>query len=153
MIDTRSLNLDRNTHLASLSNNTRSPHSAIFGQTLLLARIVHIIDGTTKSTSPSGATTSSSVGSDDDVLDADDVLAVREPVEGNVREDNHESTEWDEHRDPCGGVISNSTLDRSEDSSSGDAHDEDTGTATGMDTEIWISCQRYVLFHQRCFVG
>jgi hypothetical protein len=69
-------------------------------------------------------------------LDAEDSEVLLLPVESDVAKDNKESNEGGDEGDADVGTIGNGTLDGREDGTTGDTHDEDTGTATGVDTEV-----------------
>lgn len=73
------------------------------------------------------------------VLDAEDAHAVANPVEGNVSEDVDEANKGNDKGDTGVGSISDSTLDRGEDGTARDTHDEDTGTATGVLAKVGSS--------------
>lgn len=73
------------------------------------------------------------------ILDAEDPEAVASPVRCTVGEDNDETDERDDVGDTSAGGVGNGTLDRREDSSTRDTHDEDTGTATSVTTEVGSS--------------
>lgn len=73
---------------------------------------------------------------DIDVLGAHDDHAVAEPVEGDVAEDVHEADERDDIRDAGAGRVGDGALDRGEDGTAGNTHDEDTGTAAGVAAEV-----------------
>lgn len=79
------------------------------GETLLV--VVNGLDGSTESTALEGA------GDDVLALDAHDVHAMAEPMRCGVAEDEDEADHGDEVGDAGSGGISNSTLDRGEDSS------------------------------------
>lgn len=72
-------------------------------------------------------------------LDAEDGEALLLPVEGNVGKDDEEADERGDEGDAGVGSIGNGTLDGREDSTTSDTHDEDTGTAAGVDTEVGSS--------------
>lgn len=57
-------------------------------------------------------------------------------MERNVGKNDKETDEGGDERDADVGSISNGTLDGSEDGTTGDTHDKDTGTATGVDTKV-----------------
>ena len=59
-----------------------------------------------------------------------------DPVEANIRQDDDEADERNDIADTGTSSISNGALNRREDGSAGDAHDEDTGTATGVAAEV-----------------
>jgi len=79
-------------------------------------------------------------GGDDGVaLDAEDGEAVADPVEGGVGEDEDEADKGDDVGDAGVGSIGDGGLDWGEDSASGDTHDHDTGTATGVRSKVGSS--------------
>lgn len=83
------------------------------------------------------STTDDPLGSwNDNVLDSPDVAAVREPVESDVSQDVDETGKWYHHRDSGIDGIGNSTLDRREDSTTSNTHNQDTSTAAGMVPEV-----------------
>lgn len=73
---------------------------------------------------------------DGDVLDPHDVSSVAGPVEGRVAEHVDEPDEGHDVRDSGRGRVGDGALDRGEDCTSGDAHDQDAGTATGVSSEV-----------------
>lgn len=96
----------------------------------LIGIVVHILDGTAERTAHGG-----SLG--DDVLGAHDDHAVADPVEGDVAEDVDEADERDDVRDAgAGRSVGDGALDRREDGTARDAHDEDAGTAAGVAAEV-----------------
>lgn len=79
-------------------------------------------------------------GGDDGVaLDAEDVEAVADPVEAGVSENEDEADEGDDVGDTGVGSIGDGGLDWGEDSTSGDTHDHDTGTATSVRAKVGSS--------------
>ena len=79
-------------------------------------------------------------GGDDGVaLDAEDVEAVADPVEAGVSENEDEADEGDDVGDAGVGSIGDGGLDWGEDSTSGDTHDHDTGTATSVRAKVGSS--------------
>ena len=129
---------NRDRLLATSRNNTGTSGTGVGAISLhiLLSSVVDVVDGTTDGTSPCGSTTTSSVCSDDDILDAHDVSAVGDPVEGNVAENVDKADQWDDHGNASVCGISNCSLDWGKDSSSCDTHDQNTSTTTSMDTKI-----------------
>nr|POF04557.1 hypothetical protein CFP56_56038 [Quercus suber] len=76
-------------------------------------------------------------GSDDLLaLDAEDVHAVGDPVEGDVGEDDDEADEGNDVGDAGVGGVGDGALDRGEDGAAGDAHDEDAGAAARVAAEV-----------------
>jgi hypothetical protein len=78
-------------------------------------------------------------GDDGLALDAKDVEAVARPVEAGVGEDNAEADEGDHVGDAGVDGVGDGGLDWGEDGAAGDTHDEDTGTAAGVGTEVGSS--------------
>jgi len=72
-------------------------------------------------------------------LDAEDSETLLVPVESDVGKDDEESNEGNDEGDASVGGIGNGTLDGGEDGTTGNTHDEDTGTAAGVDTEVGSS--------------
>ena len=60
-------------------------------------------------------------------------------MEGDVGKDDEEADEGNDEGDASVGSIGNGTLDGGEDGTTGDTHDEDTGTATSVDTKVGSS--------------
>ena len=74
--------------------------------------------------------------SSDNILDAHDVAPMSDPVEGDVSKDIDKSNQGNDVRDTCACRVGNGALDRGEDSSSRDTHDQDTSTAASVAAEI-----------------
>lgn len=75
-------------------------------------------------------------GKDSLALDAEHVEAVADPVDADVGEYDAEADERDDEGDAGVGGISDSALNRCEDGSARDAHNEDTGTAASVAAKV-----------------
>lgn len=83
------------------------------------------------------STTDDPLGSwNDNFLDSQNVATMREPVESDVSQDVDETDKRYHHRNSCIDGIGNSTLDRREDSTTSNTHDQGTSTAAGMAPEV-----------------
>ena len=69
-------------------------------------------------------------------LDTEDVEAMADPVLSDVGQDNDETDKWNNEGDASVRGVGNSTLDRWEDSSARDTHDENTCTASSVLAEV-----------------
>jgi len=70
---------------------------------------------------------------------AEDEHAVTEPVDADVSEDKDEADHRNQVGDASSGGIGNGTLDRWEDRTARDTHDQDTSTTSGVLAEVGSS--------------